>query len=201
MYIFSPTVRVCFLYVFPLKVTVICLEKGYMVCVCVFILVWDLKQSVWRNARLLLWHPSHFLFTCLCLSICLSSLSPSAPHHSHSLMSVISSPYLLPFSYYSLFLSLLRPSPTLTSFISLSNFSASVSPANPFCSLPSNSVEVCDCRSKSRWMAGRRKDYGPWLNLMDRFMSLACPLNHRGHQRLPLTSRTRCVLNEPADDA
>lgn len=35
MYIFSPTVRACFLHVFPLKVTVICLEKGYTVCVCV----------------------------------------------------------------------------------------------------------------------------------------------------------------------
>ncbi len=51
------------------------------------------------------------------------------------------------------------------------------------------------------WMAGRRKDYGPWLNLMDRFMSLACPLNHRGHQCHPLTPRTRCVFNGPADDA
>lgn len=95
MYIFSPTVRACFLHVFPLKVTVICLEKGYTVCV--FILVCDLKRSVWRNARLLLWHPSLFLFTCLCLSICLSfsfslcppSLTPSNVCHFFSLSSSI----------------------------------------------------------------------------------------------------------------
>lgn len=65
--------------------------------VCVFRLVWDLKQSVWRNARLLLWHPSLFLFTCLCLSICLSfsfslcppSLTPSNVCHFYSLSSSI----------------------------------------------------------------------------------------------------------------
>lgn len=35
MCIFSPNVRACFLHVFPLKGIVICLEKGYVVCVCV----------------------------------------------------------------------------------------------------------------------------------------------------------------------
>lgn len=171
--------------------------------VCAFILEWDLKQSVWRNTRLLLWHPSLFLFTCLCLSICLSfsfslcspSLTPSTACHFFSLSSSILLLFLV---------SLLAPScshshPFYLALIALSNFSASVSPRTLF--VHYHGVEACDCsREKSR-MAGRRKDYGLWLNLMDRFMSLACPLNHRGHQRLPLTSRTRCVLNGPVDEA
>lgn len=104
-------------------------DKG--ICgVSVFILEWDLKQSVMPDC-----YCGTPLSFCLLVSVCPSvspSLSPSAPYHSHSLLPVISSPYLLPFSYYSSFLSLLPPAPALTPFISLSNFSASASSANPF---------------------------------------------------------------------
>jgi len=100
------------------------------VCVCVFILEWDLKLSVTPDC-----YCGTPLSFCLLVSVCPSvspSLFPSAPYHSHSLLPLISSPYLLSFSYYSLFLSLLPPAPALTHFISLSNFSASVNSANPF---------------------------------------------------------------------
>ncbi len=75
-------------------------DKG--ICgVSVFILEWDLKQNVTPDC-----YCGTPLSFCLLVSVCPSvspSLSPSAPYHSHSLLPVISSPYLLPFSYYSSF--------------------------------------------------------------------------------------------------
>lgn len=156
MYIFRPSVCAC---VFPLKVIAICSIKGYVLCVCAFILEWNLKQNV--TADCYCGTPLSF---CLLVSVCPSvspSLSPSAPYHSHPLLPVILSPYLRPFSYYSSFLSLLPPAPALTSFISLSlhsQISLPPSVVRTFCSLPS----VWKHATKGRLELNGWKEEGLW---------------------------------------